>query len=141
MTDTSAVTAITSINLSQYLGKWYELCRLPIKYEDETATDIVLQLECEINGGVEPNHAEREAYRLKHEPDEETAAEMAEEEAELMEQEWYDPDNSGWTEIDQSSMINFQSDSDDEWGMGWNPDVCRLSEHPRYQVHVMLRDH
>ncbi|BAB51309.1 outer membrane lipoprotein [Mesorhizobium japonicum MAFF 303099] len=40
MTDTAAVTAITSLNLSRYLGKWYELCRLPIKYEDETATDI-----------------------------------------------------------------------------------------------------
>ena len=37
MTD---VTAIQSLDLNRYLGRWYEICRLPLKYEDETATDI-----------------------------------------------------------------------------------------------------
>lgn len=40
MTDKTPVTAVTSLDLNRYLGKWYELCRLPIKYEDEIATDI-----------------------------------------------------------------------------------------------------
>lgn len=40
MTDQTAVAAIASLDLSRYLGKWYELCRLPMEYEDETATDV-----------------------------------------------------------------------------------------------------
>ncbi len=37
MTD---VTAVPRIDLNRYLGRWYEICRLPLKYEDEAATDI-----------------------------------------------------------------------------------------------------
>jgi apolipoprotein D and lipocalin family protein len=37
MTD---VTAIPHLDLNRYLGRWYEICRLPLKWEDEAATDI-----------------------------------------------------------------------------------------------------
>ncbi|MGN6307343.1 MAG: lipocalin family protein [Mesorhizobium sp.] len=37
MTD---VTAVPHLDLNKYLGRWYEICRLPLRWEDETATDI-----------------------------------------------------------------------------------------------------
>lgn len=37
MTD---VTALSSLDLNRYLGRWYEIVRLPLKYEDDAATDI-----------------------------------------------------------------------------------------------------
>jgi apolipoprotein D and lipocalin family protein len=52
MTPKTAVTAIPSLDLTRYLGKWYELCRLPIKYEDETATDISARYSLNENGTV-----------------------------------------------------------------------------------------
>lgn len=39
-TDAHPVAAIPSLDLPRYLGKWYEICRLPLKWEDEAATDI-----------------------------------------------------------------------------------------------------
>ena len=36
----SQVTAIPHLDLNRYLGRWYEICRLPMKWEDEAATDI-----------------------------------------------------------------------------------------------------
>ena len=52
MTDRTAVEAIPSLDLSRYLGKWYELCRLPMKYEDETATDITARYSLNDSGTV-----------------------------------------------------------------------------------------
>ncbi|HWK63571.1 MAG TPA: lipocalin family protein [Rhizobiaceae bacterium] len=37
MTD---VAAVPRLDLNRYLGRWYEICRLPLRWEDETATDI-----------------------------------------------------------------------------------------------------
>lgn len=34
------VIAIPHLDLNKYLGRWYEICRLPLRWEDETATDI-----------------------------------------------------------------------------------------------------
>ncbi|HQZ12969.1 MAG TPA: lipocalin family protein [Devosia sp.] len=34
------VASIPQLDLNRYLGRWYEICRLPLKWEDETATDI-----------------------------------------------------------------------------------------------------
>lgn len=34
------VTAIPNLDLKRYLGRWYEICRLPLKWENEKATDI-----------------------------------------------------------------------------------------------------
>lgn len=36
----SDVTTVPRLELNRYLGRWYEICRLPLKWEDETATDI-----------------------------------------------------------------------------------------------------
>ncbi|MGB3643561.1 MAG: lipocalin family protein [Mesorhizobium sp.] len=51
MTD-QAVTAIPSLDLSRYLGKWYELCRLPMQYEDATASDITARYSLNDSGTV-----------------------------------------------------------------------------------------
>ncbi len=34
------VTTVPSVDLNRYLGRWYEICRLPLKWEDAEATDI-----------------------------------------------------------------------------------------------------
>ena len=52
MADRQNVTAVPSLDLSRYLGKWYELCRLPIEYEDETATDITAHYSLNENGTI-----------------------------------------------------------------------------------------
>lgn len=52
MTDKAAVTAIPSLDITRYLGKWYELCRLPMKYEDENATDITARYSLNDSGTV-----------------------------------------------------------------------------------------
>lgn len=52
MIDKPTVTAIPSLDLTRYLGKWYELCRLPLKYEDETATDITARYSLNDSGTV-----------------------------------------------------------------------------------------
>lgn len=49
MTD---VTAIPSLDLSHYLGRWYEICRLPLKYEDEAATNITATYSLNEDGTV-----------------------------------------------------------------------------------------
>lgn len=46
------VTAIPSLDLGRYLGQWYEICRLPLKYEDETATDITAWYSLNDSGSV-----------------------------------------------------------------------------------------
>lgn len=34
------VLAVPSIDLDRYLGSWFEICRLPLKWEDAEASDI-----------------------------------------------------------------------------------------------------
>ncbi|MGQ2905800.1 MAG: lipocalin family protein [Neoaquamicrobium sediminum] len=46
------VAAIPSLDLERYLGQWYEICRLPLKYEDETATDITARYSLNDSGSV-----------------------------------------------------------------------------------------
>ena len=36
----TAVTTVPRVDLGRYLGRWFEICRLPLKWEDETASDI-----------------------------------------------------------------------------------------------------
>lgn len=36
----SEVTTIPALDLNRYLGRWHEICRLPLRWEDEAATDI-----------------------------------------------------------------------------------------------------
>jgi apolipoprotein D and lipocalin family protein len=49
MTD---VTAVLRLDLDKYLGRWYEICRLPIRWEDETATDITATYSLNEDGNV-----------------------------------------------------------------------------------------
>lgn len=49
MTD---VTAIPSLDLNRYLGRWYEITRLPQKHEDATATDITAHYSLKDNGKI-----------------------------------------------------------------------------------------
>lgn len=49
MTD---VTAIPSLDLNRYLGRWYEIIRLPLKFEDEAATDITAHYSLRDNGAI-----------------------------------------------------------------------------------------
>lgn len=37
---TGDMTTIAHLDLPRYLGTWYEICRLPMKWEDATARDI-----------------------------------------------------------------------------------------------------
>lgn len=52
MTSSNGVTSIPSLDLGRYLGKWYEICRLPIRHEDETATDITARYSLNPDGTV-----------------------------------------------------------------------------------------
>lgn len=49
MTD---VTAVPHLELNKYLGRWYEICRLPLRWEDETATDITATYSLNDDGSV-----------------------------------------------------------------------------------------
>jgi len=46
------VTAIPQLDLNEYLGRWYEICRLPLRWEDETATDITATYSLNDDGNV-----------------------------------------------------------------------------------------
>lgn len=48
----TAVTAVPALDLNRYLGRWYEVCRLPLKWEDETATDITANYALNAKGTV-----------------------------------------------------------------------------------------
>jgi apolipoprotein D and lipocalin family protein len=34
------ITTVSHLHLDRYLGTWFEICRLPLKWEDEHASDI-----------------------------------------------------------------------------------------------------
>jgi apolipoprotein D and lipocalin family protein len=65
MTDVHPVAAIPSLDLNRYLGKWYEICRLPLKWEDEAATDITARYSLESSGTV---RADNRCFDAKGEP-------------------------------------------------------------------------
>jgi apolipoprotein D and lipocalin family protein len=46
------VTAVPSLDLRRYLGRWYEICRLPLKWEDESATDITAHYSLRDDGKI-----------------------------------------------------------------------------------------
>jgi apolipoprotein D and lipocalin family protein len=46
------VNAIPHLDLNRYLGRWYEICRLPLRWEDETATDITATYSLNDDGNV-----------------------------------------------------------------------------------------
>lgn len=38
--ENTPVVAVPNIDLARYLGRWFEICRLPLKWEDAAASDI-----------------------------------------------------------------------------------------------------
>lgn len=59
------VTAVPTLDLDRYLGRWYEICRLPLKYEDETATDITATYSLNENGKV---RVDNRCFNAENEP-------------------------------------------------------------------------
>lgn len=46
------VAAVSRVDLNRYLGRWYEIRRLPLKWEDEAATDITATYSLTESGAV-----------------------------------------------------------------------------------------
>jgi len=46
------VATVPRVDLTRYAGRWYEICRLPLRWEDETATDITANYSLNANGTV-----------------------------------------------------------------------------------------
>ena len=46
------VLAISKLDLNRYLGRWVDICRLPLRWEDETATDITATYSLNDDGTV-----------------------------------------------------------------------------------------
>lgn len=43
---------VAHVDLQRYLGTWYEICRLPLKWEDATAQDITATYSMEEGGTI-----------------------------------------------------------------------------------------
>lgn len=43
---------IPQLDLERYLGTWFEICRLPMKWEDETASDITATYSLNEDGSI-----------------------------------------------------------------------------------------
>lgn len=65
MTEANPVAAIPSLDLNRYLGKWHEICRLPLKWEDEAATDITARYSLESDGKI---RVDNRCFDAKGEP-------------------------------------------------------------------------
>ncbi len=46
------VTAVPSLDLDRYLGTWFEICRLPLKWEDPAASDITATYSIAADGKI-----------------------------------------------------------------------------------------
>lgn len=46
------VTTVPRVDVDRYLGTWFEICRLPMKWEDETARDITATYSLNENGSI-----------------------------------------------------------------------------------------
>jgi apolipoprotein D and lipocalin family protein len=52
MSQHTSITPVPSLDLNRYLGRWYEICRLPLKWEDAGATDITANYSLQDDGNV-----------------------------------------------------------------------------------------
>lgn len=52
MENDGPVTTVAQVDLQLYFGTWFEICRLPMKWEDETATDITATYSLNDDGSV-----------------------------------------------------------------------------------------
>jgi len=46
------VTTVPHLDLDRYLGIWFEICRLPLKWEDQEARDITAAYSAQADGSV-----------------------------------------------------------------------------------------
>lgn len=46
------VTAVEDLDLDRYLGRWYEIARLPLRFEDDAATNVTAHYSLEPDGSV-----------------------------------------------------------------------------------------
>ena len=52
MTMPSPVTAVDHLDLDRYLGLWYEIARLPMRYEDDSATNVTAAYSLDEDGSI-----------------------------------------------------------------------------------------
>ncbi len=52
MAEDVPVQTVPQVDLPRYLGLWYEICRLPMKWEDEAASDITAHYTLQPDGKV-----------------------------------------------------------------------------------------
>lgn len=48
----TSIQTVSNFDLNRYLGTWYEIARLPMKYQPEDSTDISAQYSLNENGNV-----------------------------------------------------------------------------------------
>lgn len=48
----TSIQTVSNFDLNRYLGTWYEIARLPMKYQPEESTDISAQYSLNENGNV-----------------------------------------------------------------------------------------
>ncbi|MFT3887639.1 MAG: lipocalin family protein [Arachnia sp.] len=51
--DTPQVTAVEDLDLQRYLGLWFEVGRLPLRFEDDGARDVTAQYSLKDDGTIE----------------------------------------------------------------------------------------
>ena len=52
------LSTVASLDLSRYLGTWYEIARLPIRFEDADCTDVSAHYSLDADGGIRPGPAQ-----------------------------------------------------------------------------------
>lgn len=52
MSEAEAISSVPDLDLDRYLGLWYEIGRLPLKWEDAAATDITAEYSLQDDGDV-----------------------------------------------------------------------------------------
>ncbi|GAB2982255.1 lipocalin family protein [Actinotalea caeni] len=52
MTESTDVTSVPTLDLDRYLGLWYEIARLPLRYEDAEARDVTAHYSLEDDGAI-----------------------------------------------------------------------------------------
>lgn len=52
MASDDGVRAIPRLDLNRYLGDWFEICRLPLRWEDETATNVTASYSLQPDGKI-----------------------------------------------------------------------------------------
>lgn len=59
MNDPSEPRTVPSVDLARYLGTWYEIARLPMRYEDADFTDITANYSLNADGSVRVDNQAR----------------------------------------------------------------------------------